>query len=213
MSVFFFLGKPTDFPLAPFFIPELDKAPWAEDFRVISKSAYQIFISEKKDADSSSRRDELITYIEKVVKEKKLIFSEELYLESNPDILQAISLKTFRTGFHHYLAHGIGENRIAEFILPIKVEEIGFSLKVTPSNKIITKSPERLEQCVQVLFIDTYSSIGPAIPYADRKLKSRNFHQIFFCESWLAYDLAWNICQKNIKDSQNTSSYINSTKI
>jgi hypothetical protein len=213
MAIFFFLGKATDFPLAPFFVPELNEAPWTEDFRIISKSAYQIFINQKISGIELSRKNLLIQQLEKLVKEKRFNFSEIGYLDSNIDIIEAVEAKKFTSGLHHYLAHGISENRPADFTFALKVKEAEMPVRIIPSEKLITKLPENCDQCVQVMSVNDYSSIALGIPYSDRKLKSTILHQIYFCDSWLAYDLAWNIFQKIVKEAQNINEYIETVKL
>ncbi|MGL5939293.1 MAG: hypothetical protein ACRC2S_02730 [Waterburya sp.] len=62
---------------------------------------------------------------------KKIIFqtfNEEFYLEKNPDVLAAVKMGDFESGWHHYLEFGWREKRrgiikIKDFLLPITKDD------------------------------------------------------------------------------------------
>ncbi|WP_323813311.1 glycosyltransferase [Cellvibrio sp. NN19] len=46
-----------------------------------------------------------------LVEKNKRIFDEKYYLEANPDIKEAITNKSLKSGFHHFVTFGFNENR------------------------------------------------------------------------------------------------------
>jgi len=211
MALFFFLGSARDFPLAPFFIPELMKIRWEEDFRVVSKTAYSNFIEQIPSGFTASQKMLKARELERIIGEKRFDFSEASYLAANSDIADAIDSKKFRSGFHHYLAFGAAENRAAELRVPLEVDGETLSVKIVTDNDPQAEFPKDASHCIQMASINDYQSIAGAIPYADKKIKSSVLHQIFFCEPWLAYDLAWNICRKSTEEETKTKNQIIAT--
>ena len=71
------------------------------------------------DFDEQRTIKELISYFRL---KKKLIpispdFDETNYLLKNKDVANAVKLKIFQSGYHHFLAHGMLENRKWEYKL------------------------------------------------------------------------------------------------
>jgi len=187
------------------------KIRWDEDFRVVSGTAYKIFIEQIPVGLTTSRKNLKARELERIIGERRFDFSESSYLAANPDIAEAVAAKKFRSGFHHYLAFGAAENRVAELQLPLEVDGNTLSVRIVTHDKPQTELPASTDYCVQMASITDYHSIAGAIHYAERKIKSSVLHQIFFCEPWLAYDLAWNISRKSIEDAAKMKNYIKAT--
>lgn len=87
------------------------------------------------------------------------IFDEQRYLAENPDVSRAIATKRFKTGFEHWLVHGLSEGRAAASkIAPIDhlSEEV---LSVYRSNKI-KKAKSPVNFLLRVLMRSRQKTVG-----------------------------------------------------
>jgi hypothetical protein len=195
MSVFFFTGPKSDFPMVPYFVQELDAVSWNNGFRVVSKKSFDIFArtcangSNKKLGNGTNRK---LAEVKIAIKEKRFDFAEKPYLEKHLDVSQAIKAKQFKSGLAHYLEHGLIENRDAQVLIrATDGENYEFNLvmddTLSSGPSIDFKSPT---SSVRLFSIASYEDVGIAAQLAVQYLNVKPQTLLVFADSWLIYDVA-----------------------